>query len=97
MILSQRVRSKYTDREKAYLLRDSEIHTLSEIGKFRVVAENDLPQFAYNGDRSRRENDVEMIVPPALESASPESSDEECLGLRQSAWIPRQQSMFSFI
>jgi hypothetical protein len=40
-------------------LRDSEIHLLSEVGKFRVVAVNDLAEFAYNGDRARVENDVE--------------------------------------
>src|SRR5690348_8842498 len=34
--LSQHVRTKYTDRDKGYSLRDSEIHTLSEVGKFRV-------------------------------------------------------------
>ena len=30
-ILSQRVRTKYTDRNKEYSLRDSEIHTLGEV------------------------------------------------------------------
>src|SRR5271156_1980720 len=61
-ILSQRARTKYTDRDKDYSLRDSEIHTLSEVGKFRVVAANDLAEFAYNGDRSRMENEVESLA-----------------------------------
>lgn len=52
-ILSQRVRTKYADRNRQYSLRDSEIHTLGEVGKFRVVGMNDLAEFAYNGDRSR--------------------------------------------
>ncbi|MGB2887164.1 MAG: hypothetical protein WBC04_05665 [Candidatus Acidiferrales bacterium] len=65
-ILSQRIRTKYTDRERTYSLRDSEIHTLSEIGKFRVVAANDLAELAYNGDRSRMENDVESLVRQGL-------------------------------
>src|SRR6266853_6799797 len=60
--LSQRTRTKYADRDKDYSLRDSEVHTLSEVGKFRVVAANDLAEFAYNGDRSRMENDVENLV-----------------------------------
>jgi hypothetical protein len=60
-ILSQRVRTKYVDRHKTYSLRDSEIHTLSEVGKFRVVATKDLAQFAYNGDGSRMENDIENL------------------------------------
>jgi len=65
-ILSQRIRTKYTDRNKDYSLRDSEIHTLSEVGKFRVVATGDLAEFAYNGDRPRTENDVESLVRQGL-------------------------------
>jgi hypothetical protein len=60
-ILSQRLRSTYADRDKTYSLRDSEIHALSEVGKFRVVATQDLAQFAYNGDRSRMESDVQNL------------------------------------
>jgi hypothetical protein len=65
-ILSQRFRTQYTDRNKSYSLRDSEIHTLSEVGKFRVVATCDLTKFGYNGDRSRVENDVESLVRQGL-------------------------------
>jgi hypothetical protein len=61
-ILSQRVRSTYADRDKDYPLRDSEIHALAEIGKFRVVGTQDLTEFAYNGDHSRMENDIENLV-----------------------------------
>lgn len=60
-ILSQRLRSTYADRDKTYSLRDSEIHTLSEVGKFRVVATQDLAQLAYNGERSWMESDVENL------------------------------------
>ena len=52
--------------DKDYSLRDSEIHALSEVGKFRVVATRDLAEFAYNGDRSRVENDVESLVRQGL-------------------------------
>jgi hypothetical protein len=65
-ILSQRTRTKYTDRDKNYSLRDSEIHTLSEVGKFRVVAAKDLAEFAYNGDHTRMENDVESLARQGL-------------------------------
>src|SRR5229473_3437488 len=41
-ILSQRTRTQYADRNKTYSLRDSEIHMLSEVGKFRVVTVRDL-------------------------------------------------------
>jgi hypothetical protein len=69
-ILSQRVRTQYTNRDKMYSLRDSEIHTLSEVGKFRVVATGDLAEFAYNGDRTRAENDGESLVRQGLMKAT---------------------------
>jgi hypothetical protein len=65
-ILSQRVRTKYADRNKDYSLRDSEIHSLGEVGKFRVVAIRDLAEFAYNGDRDRAENDVKNLQSQGL-------------------------------
>jgi hypothetical protein len=65
-VLAQRVRTKYADRNKEYSLRDSEIHTLGEVGKFRVVGMNDLTEFVYNGDRSRMENDVEGLARQGL-------------------------------
>jgi hypothetical protein len=65
-VLAQRVRTKYVDRDKTYSLRDSEIHILSEVGKFRIVATKDLAQFAYNGDGSRVENDIENLARQGL-------------------------------
>jgi len=65
-ILSQRVRTKYTDRSRQYSLRDSEIHALGEVGKFRVVGTNDLAEFAYNGDRWRARNDIETLATQGL-------------------------------
>ena len=65
-ILSQRTRTQYADRNKSYSLRDSEIHMLSEVGKFRVVTVRDLAEFAYYGDRARVENDVESLVRQAV-------------------------------
>jgi len=60
-ILLQHSRTKYTHRDRNYSLRDSEVHTLSEIGKFRVIATKDLAEFAYNGDRSRMESEVRNL------------------------------------
>ncbi|MFZ0639490.1 MAG: hypothetical protein WAM59_07330 [Candidatus Acidiferrales bacterium] len=65
-ILSQRFRTKYADRDKHYSLRDSEVQTLSEVGRFRVVAVRDLAEFAYSGDRSRMENDVHNLMRQGL-------------------------------
>jgi hypothetical protein len=60
-ILEQRVRTVFRNRDKTYELRDSEIQLLSEVGKFRVVAQNDLAEFAYNGDRNRAGRDIENL------------------------------------
>jgi hypothetical protein len=65
-VLEQRARTAFTDRNQTYSLRDSEIYTMSEVGKFRVVAKNDLAEFSYNGDRDRMENDVENLVRQGL-------------------------------
>ena len=65
-VLSRRARTKYTDRNKDYSLRDSEIHTLSEVGKFRVAAAKDLGELAYNGDHARMESDVESLTRQGL-------------------------------
>jgi hypothetical protein len=54
------VRAYYV-RDRAYLLRDSEIRSLAEIGTFRVVAVADLAQHAYKGDRHRMEKDVRHL------------------------------------
>lgn len=69
-VLSQRTRTKYTDGDKNYSLRDSEIHTLSEVGKFRVVATRGLAEFAYNNDRSRTDGEAAVKGdPPGAVSA----------------------------
>jgi hypothetical protein len=48
----------YYLRDRAYLLRDSEIHSLKEIGKFRVIAVTDLARYAYGGDEKRMEKEI---------------------------------------
>jgi hypothetical protein len=66
VVMEQRTRTAFTDRDRTYSLRDSEIYTMSEVGKFRVVAKNDLAEFAHNGDRDRMESDVESLVRQGL-------------------------------
>ena len=58
---SNRFRTTYRDRNREYLLRESEVQTLIELGKFRVVPADDLAQLGYRGDRSRMENDVQHL------------------------------------
>jgi len=50
---SDRSRTIYRGRNREYSLRVSEIRTLIEVGKFRVVPADDLARFGYNGDLSR--------------------------------------------
>ncbi|HET7151404.1 MAG TPA: hypothetical protein VFI60_08330 [Candidatus Acidoferrum sp.] len=65
-IVSQRTRTKYADRNKDYCLRDSEVHTLSEVGRFRVVATNDLANFAYAGNDDRMKSDIRNLTEQGL-------------------------------
>jgi hypothetical protein len=56
----------YYARDRAYLLRDSEIHSLKEIGKFRVIAVPDLVKFAYAGNRDRTDQDIHRLAQQSL-------------------------------
>ena len=56
-VLSQRVRTKYTDRTRQYSLRDSEINTLGEVGKFRVVGMNEKARAGFELYARRGETD----------------------------------------
>jgi hypothetical protein len=51
----------YYVRNREYLLRESEVHTLSELGRFRVVAPSDLAKHAYAGDSARMERDIRRL------------------------------------
>ena len=53
-------------RDRAYLLRNSEIHSLKEVGKFRLIPVADLAKHAYGGDRDRMERDVRQLVRHSL-------------------------------
>jgi hypothetical protein len=56
----------YYVRDRAYLLRDSEMNTLKEIGKFRVIPVSDLAKFAYAGNRARTEKDIRALARQSL-------------------------------
>ena len=49
-------------RDRAYLLRDSQVHSLKEVGKFRVIPVADLTKHAYGGDCAHMERDVRQLV-----------------------------------
>lgn len=56
----------YYVRDREYLLRESEVHTLSELGRFRVVAPSDLAKHAYAGDSARMERDIRRLQQQSL-------------------------------
>jgi hypothetical protein len=58
---SDRLRAHYLG-ERAYVLRDSEIHSLKEVGKFRVISAADLAKHAYGENLRRMERDVRQLV-----------------------------------
>jgi hypothetical protein len=58
----------YYVRNRAYLLRDSEMHSVKEIGKFRVIAVSDLVKYAYGGNRERMDKDIRRLARHSLVS-----------------------------
>ena len=56
-----RSRTIYRSRNREYCLRESEVQTLTDLGKFRMVPADDLARFAYRGDRSRMESDLRNL------------------------------------
>ncbi|HKW33371.1 MAG TPA: hypothetical protein VJN92_10235 [Candidatus Acidoferrum sp.] len=48
----------YRGRNRDYSLRESEVRTLTDVGKFRVVPTDDLVRFGCNGDRSQMESEL---------------------------------------
>ena len=56
----------YYVRDRAYLLRDSEMHSLKEIGKFRVIPVTDLAKHAYGGNREQMEKDIRGLARQSL-------------------------------
>lgn len=59
-------REEYEERDRTYSLRPSEIHTLTEVAKFRVVRADDVAKFPYNDDRPRMESDLRNLVEQGL-------------------------------
>jgi hypothetical protein len=64
--LSDRTRRTYRDRDRTYSLRDSEIHTLTEIGRFHVIDLNELAKLSYAGDHTRLENEISNLQKQGL-------------------------------
>jgi hypothetical protein len=54
------------DRDRGYTLNESEIRTIVELGKFRVIAAHDLSQHAYAGNRELADRDVHNLIRQGL-------------------------------
>src|SRR6516165_7505608 len=106
-LLAERERTNYRERNRSYSLRQSEIHTLMEVGKFRVVAVEDLARFAYCGERSRMENDLRGLLHQGLVERRETSvlkkesrlvltltKPGECL-VRRQGFVPEDQAIYS--
>jgi hypothetical protein len=59
-------RTLYELRGRTYRLRNSEIATMVELGKFRAVAGKDLAEFVYDGNSDRMRPDVENLFGQGL-------------------------------
>ena len=74
-------RTVYELRGRTYRLRNSEIATMVELGKFRAVAKEDLAEFAYGGDADRMRPDLKNLFRQGL--AEMKSIPHEETGSRQ--------------
>jgi DNA-binding MarR family transcriptional regulator len=104
---ADRTRTTYTERERSYSLRPSEIQTLTEVGKFRVIAQEDLARFGYGEDRLRSENDVRNLVRQGLLQRHPTSvfkkESRQVLSLtkrgqkliRENEFVPEGQAIYA--
>jgi hypothetical protein len=54
------------DRYRGYDLRESEIQTLTDLGKFRVINAEDLAHHGYGGDRVRMGRETESLIRQGL-------------------------------
>jgi hypothetical protein len=65
---SRSTRRSYPEigRDRALVLRESEIRTLAEIGTFRTLALDDLATFCYSGDRHQAASDVRSLTRQGL-------------------------------
>jgi hypothetical protein len=74
-------RTVYELRGRTYRLRNSEIATMVELGKFRAVAKEGLAEFAYFGNNDRMRPDVDNLVRQGL--VEMKSIPHEEMGSRQ--------------
>lgn len=106
-LLNEKDREDYTDRDKSYALRPSEIHTLTEVGKFRVVSVEDFAKFNYADNRSRMQSDLRnlkeqgLVVERGTSALKKESRQVLTLTkegrnlIRRHGFLPEDQAIYS--
>lgn len=94
------------DRDRGYRLSESEIRTIIELGKFRVVATHDLAEHTYGGQGEAAERDVQNLARQGLVRKStfhgPEANPRELLTLtkrgyrllRANRLAPKNQAVY---
>jgi hypothetical protein len=94
------------DRNRGYRLSESEIRTIAELGRFRVIASHDLSQHAYGGRLEDAERHIENLVQSGLVRIGtfegPEASPRALLTLtrrghrllRANRLVPQDQAVY---
>ena len=101
-----RPRQQHRDRARTYNLRESEIHTLTEIGSFRAVRTTDLVEFQYRGDERQADQELRNLKAQGLvqQKTLPGTEKEPLLTLTRNARefldqnrpqdVPRDQALY---
>jgi hypothetical protein len=63
---SSEFRTVYELRGRTYRLRNSEVRTMVELGKFRALASKDLAEISYDGNKDRMRPDIENLFRQGL-------------------------------
>lgn len=104
--LANRYRKTYQIHSRDYALRESEIFTLKELGKFRVISLEDLSRFGYDENRVRLEQDIQHLKNSGLISdrqiEAPEKFGSRVFALtkegkrflRHQNLVPRDQALY---
>jgi hypothetical protein len=99
-------RSVLYDRERGYRVRPSELRTLVDLGKFRVVGVEELLKHAYSGHRDEMQKDLQNLLRQGLIRKGifdgPEHTPRELLTLtktghgllRANRVVPRNQAIY---
>src|SRR5258705_7502520 len=56
----------YRGRDREYSLRETQVRTLTDLGKFRVVPEDALERFGFQGNHARIQSDIRSLTRQGL-------------------------------